>query len=82
MLQVATAVAGCAIPPCGLPALTLPFCSATLAFALLKDASRSFSWVPPSEVVTPEEHRHRAHKLPTSAAAAGDAGVTDDPNRG
>lgn len=68
--------------PWGLPPLTLPFCLGTLAFALLKDASRSFSWVPPSEVVTPEEHRHRAHKLPTSAAAAGDARETVDPNRG
>jgi urea transporter len=48
--------------PWGLPALTLPFCFGTLAFVLLKDMSRNFSWVPPSEVVTPEEHLRRAPK--------------------
>jgi hypothetical protein len=41
--------------PWGLPALTLPFCFGTLAFVLLKDVSRNFTWVVPSEVVTPEE---------------------------
>jgi urea transporter len=68
--------------PWGLPALTLPFCFGTLAFVLLKNASRSLSWVPPSEVVTPEEHLHRAHKLLASSAAAGDAGAADDQDRG
>jgi urea transporter len=60
--------------PWGLPALTLPFCFGTLAFVLLKDASRYFRWVPPGEVVTPEEHLHRAHTLHESTAAAGGAG--------
>jgi urea transporter len=59
--------------PWGLPALTLPFCFGTLAFVLLKDASRYFTWVPPSDVVTPEEHLHRAHTLRESTAAAGGA---------
>ena len=48
--------------PWGLPALTLPFCFGTLAFVLLKDASRNFTWVPPAEVVTPEEHLRRARQ--------------------
>ena len=45
--------------PWGLPALTLPFCFGTLAFVLLKDASKHFTWVPPAEVVTQEEHRRQ-----------------------
>ena len=48
----------------GLPALTLPFCFGTLTFALLKGTSTSFTWVPPGEVVTPEEHLHRTHAHP------------------
>jgi urea transporter len=60
--------------PWGLPALTLPFCFGTLAFVLLKDASRYFTWVPPSDVVTPEEHLHRAHTLRESTATADGAG--------
>jgi urea transporter len=59
--------------PWGLPALTLPFCFGTLAFVLLKDVSRYFRWVPPAEVVTPEEHLHRAHIIRESTAAAGGA---------
>jgi urea transporter len=46
--------------PWGLPALTLPFCFGTLTFVLLKDASKFGEWVPPAEVVTPEEHLRRA----------------------
>lgn len=46
--------------PWGLPALTLPFCFGTLAFVLLKDVSRNFTWVPAADVVTPEEHLRRA----------------------
>jgi urea transporter len=61
--------------PWGLPALTLPFCFGTLAFVLLKDMSHYFTWVPPAEVVTPEEHLHRARTQtrtrPESTAAAG-----------
>ena len=59
--------------PWGLPALTLPFCFGTLAFVLLKDASRNFTWVSPAAVVTPEEHLHRARTHATGAAEAGDA---------
>ena len=59
--------------PWGLPALTLPFCFGTLAFVLLKDASRNFTWVPPADVVTPEEHLRRARTHPTDTATAGDA---------
>ena len=33
--------------PWGLPALTLPFCFGTLAFVLLKDASKHFTWCHP-----------------------------------
>jgi len=64
--------------PWGLPALTLPFCFGTLAFVLLKDASRNFTWVSPADVVTPEEHLRRAHPPSTSTATAGDAGVSAD----
>ena len=59
--------------PWGLPALTLPFCFGTLAFVLLKDASRNFTWVSPADVVTPEEHLRRVRTHSPSAAEAGDA---------
>ena len=58
--------------PWGLPALTLPFCFGTLAFVLLKDASKHFTWVPPAEVATPEEHLRRARTRQESSAPAGD----------
>lgn len=47
--------------PWGLPALTLPFCFATLAFALLKGASSKLEPVAVEDITTPEEHlrRHR-----------------------
>jgi urea transporter len=48
--------------PWGLPALTLPFCFGTLTFVLLKNTSKYFEWVPPAEVVTPEEHLRRSHR--------------------
>ncbi|MGW4486989.1 urea transporter [Amycolatopsis sp. NPDC004368] len=48
--------------PWGLPALTLPFCFGTLTFVLLKGTSKYFEWVPPAEVVTPEEHVRRSHR--------------------
>jgi len=44
-----------------------------LAFVLLKDASRNFTWVSPADVVTPEEHLRRARTHSPSAAEAGDA---------
>jgi urea transporter len=62
--------------PWGLPALTLPFCFGTLAFVLLKDASRYFEWVPPAEVVTPEEHLHRVRVRHEAAAGGAETQAT------
>jgi urea transporter len=45
--------------PWGLPALTLPFCFATLAFVLLKDASSKLVPVAVEDITTPEEHLTR-----------------------
>ncbi|MGH2968903.1 MAG: urea transporter [Solirubrobacteraceae bacterium] len=45
--------------PWGLPALTLPFCFATLAFALLKGASTKLEPVAVEDITTPEEHLSR-----------------------
>jgi urea transporter len=45
--------------PWGLPALTLPFCFATLAFALLKGASTKLEPVAVEDITTPEEHLRR-----------------------
>jgi urea transporter len=45
--------------PWGLPALTLPFCFATLAFVLLKGASDRLTAVEVADITTPEEHRQR-----------------------
>ena len=42
--------------PWGLPALTLPFCFATLAFVLLKGASKDLEHVEIEDITTPEEH--------------------------
>lgn len=42
--------------PWGLPALTLPFCFATLTFVLLKDASTKLEPVAIEDITTPEEH--------------------------
>ena len=42
--------------PWGLPALTLPFCFATLAFVLLKGASDRLIAVEVADITTPEEH--------------------------
>jgi urea transporter len=46
--------------PWGLPALTLPFCFATLTFVLLKDASTKLEPVALEDLTTPEEHLTRA----------------------
>ena len=46
--------------PWGLPALTLPFCFATLAFVLLKGASDKLVPVELADITTPEEHLARA----------------------
>ena len=45
--------------PWGLPALTLPFCFATLAFVLLKGASSELEPVAVEDITTPEEHLSR-----------------------
>jgi urea transporter len=45
--------------PWGLPALTLPFCFATLAFVLLKGASDRLIAVEVADITTPEEHLAR-----------------------
>jgi urea transporter len=42
--------------PWGLPALTLPFCFATLSFVLLKDAAPALLPVAVEDITTPEEH--------------------------
>lgn len=42
--------------PWGLPALTLPFCFATLAFVLLKGATDKLEPVAVEDITTPEEH--------------------------
>lgn len=54
--------------PWGLPALTLPFCFATLAFVLLKGASKELEPVAVEDIRTPEEHLTRMR-------AAGPGGV-------
>jgi urea transporter len=46
--------------PWGLPALTLPFCFATLTFVLLKDASTELEPVAVEDITTPEEHLSRS----------------------
>ena len=45
--------------PWGLPALTLPFCFATLAFVLLKGSSSALVEVEAGDITTPEEHLAR-----------------------
>jgi urea transporter len=55
---------GSFLGPWGLPAMTLPFCFGVLTFVMLKGTTPRFTWVPPSEIVTPEEHLRRAHAAP------------------
>lgn len=45
--------------PWGLPALTLPFCFATILFVLLKFATTSVRHVEIEDITTPEEHLRR-----------------------
>ena len=47
--------------PWGLPALTLPFCFATLAFVLLKDAGTKLEPIAVEDITTPEEHLTGMH---------------------
>ena len=53
--------------PWGLPALTLPFCFATLAFVLLKGASTELEPVEVADITTPEEHLARSRAERSSA---------------
>jgi urea transporter len=55
--------------PWGLPALTLPFCFATLAFVLLRGASSVLEPVAVEDITTPEEHLDRSR-----TARAGEVG--------
>ena len=48
--------------PWGLPALTLPFCFATLTFVLLKGASTRLEPIEIDDITTPEEHLARARE--------------------
>ena len=61
--------------PWGLPALTLPFCFATLAFVLLKGAVDELEPVEVEDITTPEEHLARARgehaEAPRRDAVAG-----------
>src|SRR3954469_23264633 len=54
--------------PWGLPALTLPFCFATLAFVLLKGATPAIEPVEVGDVTTPEEHLARERARVTEDA--------------
>ncbi|GAA2547935.1 urea transporter [Pseudonocardia hydrocarbonoxydans] len=55
------------LSPWGLPAMTLPFCFGVLTFVMLRDAApHRFTWVPPAEITTPEEHLRRARATVTS----------------
>jgi hypothetical protein len=45
--------------PYGLPALTLPFCFATLAFTLLKGLAGGVEPIEAADITTPEEHLSR-----------------------
>jgi urea transporter len=54
---------GALFTPWGLPALTLPFCFATLTFALLKGTSELLEPIEVGDITTPEEHL-AAHRPP------------------
>jgi urea transporter len=58
--------------PWGLPALTLPFVFATLAFVLLKGASTKLEPVAVEDITTPEEHLSR---MRAASAGVGRAAV-------
>lgn len=70
---------GSFLGPWGLPAMTLPFCFATLTFVLLRGAApQFFTWVDPGDVTTPEEHLRREREREDSAPAATPATGGDD----
>lgn len=68
------AAVGTLLAPLGLPALTLPFCLATLAFLILKDEASGLNAVKLEEVTTPEAHRRLARPLP-GVTPVGDPGT-------
>ena len=51
--------------PWGLPALTLPFCFATLTFTLMKGSTPKLDPVEVADITTPEEHLARARGEPS-----------------
>lgn len=65
---------GAFFEPWGLPALTLPFCFGTLAFALMRGVATQFTPVAVEDIVTPEEHlvrdHQRTHQAPPEPAAS------------
>ena len=54
-----TPFAGLALHAVGPPALTLPFCFATLSFVLIKGATPKLDPVEVEDITTPEEHLGR-----------------------
>jgi urea transporter len=50
--------------PWGLPALTLPFCFATLTFTLMKGSTPKLEPIEVADITTPEEHLARARGEP------------------
>lgn len=74
LLAVACAVAaaflfaavGTLFAPLGLPALTLPFCLATLAFLVMKGSTSRFRPVDLGEITTPEAHRGPRRRPPAT----------------
>jgi urea transporter len=71
--------------PWGLPALTLPFCFATLAFVLLKGTSDQLAAVEVADITTPEEHLARpsgAHSQGVGRDAVPNSPESESPRAG
>ncbi|KAL7554009.1 hypothetical protein ACHAWF_017370 [Thalassiosira exigua] len=49
--------------PCGLPAMTLPFCLAALAYIVIQGTTSNVISVPLSSMTTPEDHLKRVLRL-------------------
>jgi urea transporter len=68
--------------PWGLPALTLPFVFATLAFVLLKGTSSELTHVEVADITTPEEHLARPagqHSAGVGRDAVRESGESEPP---
>lgn len=63
--------------PWGLPALTLPFCFATIIFALLKYATTSVDAVEAEDITTPEEHLIRMKEERSAGIGRDQIGATE-----